>query len=51
MKKIAILLSTLLLSQTSFNSTQAKPDNSAISTHHIAQTKDDEFTPSPQEVQ
>jgi S1-C subfamily serine protease len=51
MKKIAILLSTLLLSQTSLHSTQAQPDNSATSRHRIARTNDDGFTLSPQEVQ
>jgi tetratricopeptide (TPR) repeat protein/S1-C subfamily serine protease len=51
MKKIAILLSTVLLSQASFNSAQAQPDNSVTSTHRIAQTNDDEFTLSPQQVQ
>jgi tetratricopeptide (TPR) repeat protein/S1-C subfamily serine protease len=51
MKKIAILLSTLLLSQTSFNSTQAQPDNSVTSRHQIAQANDDGFILSPQQVQ
>jgi tetratricopeptide (TPR) repeat protein len=50
MKTIAILLSTLLLTQTSYNSAQTQPDDSPTSRHRIAQAEDI-VIPSPQEVQ
>jgi hypothetical protein len=50
MKKIAILLSTLLLAQTSCNSAQAQPDNVVTAGDRLAQANDDGFTLSPQQV-